>query len=92
MGEVKRVECAVSVESQCLLGSYTNAFRILDSSEDECLLDFLLYSEVENQAVLVSRVRVHPELLPEIRGTLGNALRELLDVDLDIGIHTIPHN
>ena len=83
----KLIECPVSIDPQHLLGSYTNAFRILYGAEDECFLDFLLYSEVEDLAVLVTRVRVHAEMLPEIQGNLGEVLTNLTE-ECPLGIAT----
>ena len=80
--EEKRVECPVRVDPHRMMGVYTNAFRIVPGDDEECVLDFFLYSSVEGKAVLVSRVWVHIDLLPSIRETLSEVATDLSDVDL----------
>lgn len=59
-----------------VLGVYANAFRVVaDESEgDECLLDFLVYSQTEHLAQVVGRVRVNKGLLPKIRDEIRDVL------------------
>lgn len=52
---------AVEVPDDFRLGCFANAFRVEDV-DGECILDFLVYSERESKAQVVSRVRV-PRLL-----------------------------
>jgi len=79
MSRNKLVECPVTVDPQHQLGAYANAFRVLDGPGDERVLDFLIYSEVEGVAELVSRVRIHREILSDIRAVLGTVLGENSD-------------
>lgn len=72
----KRVECPVSIPDTLRVGTYANAFRVLQDQED-FFLDFLAYSAVENQAVLVSRLRIKPEFLSAVMGRIGTVLVEL---------------
>lgn len=64
----RSVDCPVIQEDP--FGVYANSFRI---SEDgtEVLLDFCLYSEAENKARVVSRVRVSPSLLAVVQAKIG---------------------
>lgn len=60
------------------LGVYANAFRILSDPEgaapDECLLEFLVYSQSEDLAKVVGRVVVKRGLLPVIRDQITEVL------------------
>lgn len=60
-------------------GVFANAFRVVEDSEGERLLDFLVYSPAEKTATVVSRVRVHVDLLPAIRERLSVAMEEISD-------------
>ena len=60
-----------------VLGVYANAFRVVsdESVEDgQCLLDFLVYSQTEDLAQVVGRVRVNKGLLPKIRDEITEVL------------------
>ncbi len=54
-------------------GDFANAFRV-GTDESGCVLDFLTYSEREQTAVVVSRIRVSLEFLPLIRDHLSAAV------------------
>lgn len=60
MASTKNVMCPVDVPDS--YGGYANAFRIMQDGND-VVLDFCVYSEQENTALLVSRVRVRPDFL-----------------------------
>ena len=73
-------DCPIGVSAEHLLGTFANAFRVIQGdSPDECLLDFLVYSEVGGRAKVVSRIRVRSSLLPDIRDRLNGLLKEMPD-------------
>ena len=67
----KNVSCPVDTQGD--FGSYANAFRIMQDGND-ILLDFCVYSEQDNAAKVVSRVRVPPTFLNVILSRLQEAL------------------
>lgn len=69
----KNIDCAVDTQDD--LGVYANAFRILQDGPD-AILDFCLYSERENVAKIVSRIRVPPSFLGVIMDRLKEATEE----------------
>ncbi len=71
MSSTKNVSCPVDTGGD--YGSYANAFRIMQDGND-ILLDFCVYSEQDNAAKVVSRVRVHPTFLGVILARLQEAL------------------
>lgn len=71
MSSTKNVSCPVDTQGD--YGSYANAFRIMQDGND-IMLDFCLYSEEENAAKVVSRVRVPPTFLGVILARLQEAL------------------
>jgi len=68
----KNVECGVDSGTN-LYGEYANAFRIMVDGPD-AILDFCVYSEQDNSAVVVSRIRVHPNFLPVVLERLQQSL------------------
>jgi hypothetical protein len=66
----KKVSCTVDTQSD--LGVYANAFRVIQDGP-EVILDFCLYSESENVAKTVSRVRVNPSFLEVITSRIEEA-------------------
>ena len=68
---------AVSVPKSRQLGVYANAFRVVQDSPEEFLLDFVVYSDSEKVAEVVGRVRVHANMLPAIRDSLAATLQDL---------------
>jgi|TARA_R110000824_G_scaffold230622_5_gene418292 hypothetical protein len=57
----KNVQCPV--EAAEAFGVYANAFRILSGGGGDLFLDFCVYSEQDDKAKVVSRVRVGPDFL-----------------------------
>ena len=70
MPAATRVECPVAVDPELALGVYANAFRVLDAGDEQCLLEFLVYSETENRAAIVDRIPVKKSFLPVIRDVI----------------------
>lgn len=66
----RTVECVVDAEGE--YGDYANAFRVLKDGPD-ILLDFCLYSEAENKARIVARLRVPPTFLRVVLSRLSMA-------------------
>jgi hypothetical protein len=64
------LECGVEIDESCRFGKFANAFRIVEGPPKEVYLDFLIYSGSEQQASVVSRIKVKKELLPVIRDYL----------------------
>lgn len=72
-----RHDCPVIVPPSCQQGETANAFRIMAEGGAEVVLDFCAYSEVENVARVVCRIRMNRMFLPDIRLRLRESLREL---------------
>jgi len=64
----------VKVEPEVKFGVFANAFRIVEEVGEDCFLDFMVYSAQEEEAVVVSRVRVRRDFLPAICERLGEAM------------------
>lgn len=63
-------------------GEFANAFRFsLDGNE--VLIDFVLYSESNNEAMVVSRVRAPQELLFVIQQKISKGLLTLRASDIE---------
>ena len=73
----QQVQCDVTVPKNRKFGQFANAFRILPDTGHEYLLDFLVFSKQEKEAVVIARVRVNGHLLGMIRDTLSHVLTEL---------------
>jgi len=71
----KQVQCDIEVPDGAKRGEFANAFRILPDGA-EFLLDFLVYSEQEDSAIVVARLRVNPGLLGAIQDQLGGLRQE----------------
>lgn len=71
----KNVECTIIENAtEGPFGVFCNAIRLsLDGAE--VLIDFCLYSEAENRARVVSRVRVSKDFLPIIGQRIGDSYR-----------------
>ena len=69
----KTVDCPVHAEEP--FGVFANAFR-LSSDGAEILLDFCVYSETENQAKVVSRVRISSGFLTTIHKKISEAFKK----------------
>lgn len=64
----------VKVEPEVKFGEFANAFRVVEEIGEDCFLDFMIYSAQEEEAVVVSRVRVRREFLGAICERLGEAM------------------
>ena len=73
----QRVDCPVTIPPGKEVGEFANAFRVLPDSGTEWLLDFLVFSESERLAQVVSRIRIQGTLLPAIRDRLACTLTEI---------------
>lgn len=74
----KRVECPdVDMPVDLRLGAFANAFRVIHDSGNEFFLDFIHYSESENLAQVVARLRVQEGFLSAVRDRLTNTLDEV---------------
>ena len=63
----RNVNCDVISEDN--FGSYANAFRVIYEGS-EVVLDFCVYSETNNTAKLVSRIRVSQDFLDVMVGRI----------------------
>lgn len=70
----KNVDCPVEGPAEDPYGTFSNAIQ-LSVDGAEVLIDFCVYSEAENKAVVVSRVRVSQDFLPIIHQKIGQDLR-----------------
>jgi len=64
----------VKVQPEVKFGEFANAFRVVEEAGDDCFLDFLVYSEQEQEATVVSRVRIRRDFLSAICDRLGEAM------------------
>lgn len=67
----KTITCPVDTQGD--YGVYANAFRVMQDGSD-AVLDFCIYSEQDNAAKTVSRVRVPPSFLSVILSRLREAV------------------
>jgi len=74
-GRVDAVEVRFADES-LRVGSFANAFRVTPDTDDECFLDFSVYSPSEGCACIVARVRVRYDLVPVILDRLGDVFHD----------------
>lgn len=72
----RRINLPVTVPPELRLGTFANGFRFSGDGGD-VFLDFVCYSEQEQIASVVCRVRVHPAFLVDMRDRLVNSLQEL---------------
>jgi len=70
-------ECKITVPPKLRVGTFINAFRVLPDVGDEVLLDFCVYSQQEQEAAVVARLRVHKEFLVQIRNRLSQTMQEV---------------
>lgn len=66
----KRVECPVLIAPDVAVGEYANAFRVVHDTGKDWFLDFLAFSESEQTAKVVSRIRVAEDFMDSIRRRL----------------------
>ena len=69
-----RVNCNVVVPPDLVFGVYSNAFRVSDTADGRCLLEFIVYSATDHQAKVVSKVPVRKSFLPVIRDRITTCL------------------
>ncbi len=69
--DTKTISCPVDTQDD--YGVYANAFRVMQDGSD-AILDFCIYSESENQARTVCRVRVPPSFLKVVLARLHTAV------------------
>ena len=74
MSDQLKRDTKVKVEPDVKFGEFANAFRVVEEAGDDCFLDFLVYSAQEEEAVVVSRVRIRREFLGAICDRLGEAM------------------
>lgn len=68
-----RLECPVDITEDQELGVFVNAVRVLRDGS-EALLDFMVYSPSEQQARVVTRLRVKPSFLLAIKERLDESV------------------
>jgi hypothetical protein len=73
----------VTVDASLRFGAFANAFRVVEEIGPDVFLDFLVYSASEQEAVIVARIRVRRDFLPQIRNTLTEAMTELTEARED---------
>lgn len=75
----RQIECEVLIPGDKKTGGFANAFRIIREGKGEWFLDFFVFDEKDEnqQATLVSRIRVQEGLLPAIRDRLNKTLTEI---------------
>ena len=61
----KNVDCPIDPPNGDPFGEFSNALRITEDG-GQIILDFCVYSESENRARVVSRVRVGKDFIPII--------------------------
>lgn len=71
-----QVNCEVVVPPDLAFGVYSNAFRLSDTTDGRCQLEFLVYSVTEKRAKVVSKVPVRRSFLPVIRDRITTCLAE----------------
>lgn len=69
----KNVDCPVDEPDADFYGTFANAIR-LQLDGQEILIDFCVWSEANNRARVVSRVRVSQDFLPVIHQKIGQDL------------------
>ena len=82
----KTIACPVDTQGD--YGVYANAFRVMQDGSD-AILDFCLYSEQDNAAKTVSRVRVPPSFLGVILSRLKASV-EVSDPDGTGTLYVMP--
>jgi hypothetical protein len=75
------IEVSITVPSRLKIGTFANAFRVLKDTGEELLLDFCVYSEQEQEASVVSRLRVHRQFLLSLLSEISTVLQETAEPD-----------
>jgi hypothetical protein len=69
----KNLDCPVDELEGDLYGTFANAFRLRVDGQ-EVLVEFCVWSESQNRARVVSRVRVAQDFLPVVHQVIGQSL------------------
>jgi len=67
-------DCQIVVEGEVQLGTFANAFRVVEAVGGDCFLDFLVYSAHEERATVRARIRVEREFLTSICEVLSDTI------------------
>ncbi len=70
----RHLDQPVHLGDQSPAGVFSNAFRILCSGDDQCVLEFLVFSPSEQKAYVIRRVQLRLELVPLIKDQIALAL------------------
>jgi len=74
-GKSVSIDCPVEFsDSTTPFGQFANSVKVTPEGAHECFLDFCVYSSSENQAQIVSRVRVHRSFLGVLHARLETEL------------------
>lgn len=68
------VDCEVAVAPEKVLGVFANAFRVTETDDGLCLLEFLVYAATEARSAVVQCVSVPKSFLPIIRDRITACL------------------
>lgn len=71
----RRLDCDVVVREEHAAGKYANAFRVMDEAGSDCFLDFMVYSQNDQKAEVVSRVRIRREFVAVICERLNQSVQ-----------------
>jgi hypothetical protein len=75
-GKPVAIDCPVAFSEKAnLFGEFANAVRVTPEGPHECFLDFCVYSPTENQAQIVTRVRIHRSFLAVLLGRLEDEVQ-----------------
>lgn len=72
-----RHDCPVILPDSLVAGEFANAFRILPEGGPDVILDFCVYSDQEDVARVVHRIRLNKVFLPDVRAILRESLQEV---------------
>jgi|APSaa5957512535_1039671.scaffolds.fasta_scaffold145806_1 hypothetical protein len=65
------LNCDVAVDPAKVFGVFANAFRVTETDDGRCLLEFLVYAATEDRSTVVQRVSVPKSFLPLIRDRIA---------------------
>lgn len=74
MAQSSQRDIDVKVLPDIKFGQFANAFRVVEEVGTDCFLDFMVFSVQANEAIVVARVRVCRDFLPQIRETMQEAV------------------
>jgi|GEM_PF-2386290 len=69
----------IVVDDERKVGTFANAFRVVEEAGPDCFLDFMVYSAQESRAEVAVRVRVRRAFMPAIRDSLAEAEEKFCD-------------